>query len=788
MAVGNGSIRSKITALVLTPLAAVTLLWGFALTLTVGPALNLLHFRTVAENVARPAEVLVTELQRERQLSLVFLAGQAPTPPLDRQRRQTDGAVAAFRRLAGLPGARDAMNPQAAQRVAELVRAVEDLPETRTRVDRREVDRVAALRRYTAVVDTAFRLMPAVTDVSDDELARRTRTLTDLARARELLAQEDALVAGALVAGRFVDAEAGTVSQLVGLRRLLYTDAAAALPETGRQAYRTLQALPHFEALLTMEDLLVARGRAGEAPPVDARRWAENYRAVAAAARAFEVAQAAAVAERAAPVARGIVARLAVAGLLGLLAVVATLLISVRIGRSLVRRVGRLRRAALELAEVRLPSVVARLRRGEPVDVGAETPALAEGADEIGELGHAFDGVQRTAVQAAVDEAAFRQGTSEVFLNIARRSQTLLYRQLAMLDRMERETTDPASLAELYAIDHLSTRLRRHAEDLVILAGATPSRGWREPVPLVDVLRGAVSEVEDYARVDVREVPAAALVGRAVPDVIHLLAELVENATRFSPPRNRVRVTAQEVPAGVAVEVEDRGLGMPADALAEWNRQLAAPPEFDPAASARLGLFVVGRLAARLAVPVQLRPSPYGGVTAVVLLPAALVVALPEPAPAARRGPARAARPGRLRPVPTIPAPRRPAERPADEAPVAGRGLRVPAPRQGQSARTAASTVDGALSEDGLPRRVRQASLVPQLREPTAAASAPPGPPAGARSPQSVRRMMSDLQVQTRRGRAEGSTGDIRADTVTARPADDAGGDASGPSDGEGCA
>ncbi len=212
-------------------------------------------------------------------------------------------------------------------------------------------------------------------------------------------------------------------------------------------------------------------------------------------------------------------------------------------------------------------------------------------------------------MQSAVEEASVRRGINEVFLNIARRSQTLLHRQLALLDKMERRETEPEELEDLYRVDHLATRMRRHAEDLVILAGAAPGRGWRNPVPVIDVVRGAISEVEDYKRVDIRGMQSSAVLGRAVGDVIHLLAELLENAASFSPPHTRVQVAGQVLPNGYAIEIEDRGLGMSAEAVEEANRKLLEPPDFDPADSARLGLFVVAQLANRHGIRVSLRPS-----------------------------------------------------------------------------------------------------------------------------------------------------------------------------------
>jgi hypothetical protein len=206
------------------------------------------------------------------------------------------------------------------------------------------------------------------------------------------------------------------------------------------------------------------------------------------------------------------------------------------------------------------------------------------------------------------------------------RSQSLLHRQLAMLDSMERRTGEAKALADLFRLDHLTTRMRRHAEGLIILSGATPGRGWRDPVPVVDVLRASVAEVEDYVRVDVVSESQDLVAGNAVNDVIHLVAELIENATAFSPPNTRVEVRADRVGVGLVAEIEDRGLGLGADDIDDINRRLASPPEFDLADSEQLGLFVVGRLAARHHIKVSLRPSAYGGITAVVLLPFGVIV------------------------------------------------------------------------------------------------------------------------------------------------------------------
>ncbi|GAA1081396.1 MULTISPECIES: sensor histidine kinase [Kitasatospora] len=306
-----------------------------------------------------------------------------------------------------------------------------------------------------------------------------------------------------------------------------------------------------------------------------------------------------------------------------------------RTAQVLTARVDGLREITRTLAETELPGVVRQIEAGESVPEPADgRAARRSGGDEIQQVAEAVDAVRRTAVAAIVQQAQSREGTKKVFLNIARRTQVLIHRQITMLDELERRHEEPELLKELFAVDHLATRMRRNAENLVVLGGALPARRWRNAVPMVNVLRSAVSETENYARVVVQGVPRTALAGQAVADVIHLVAELIENGTTFSPPYTQVLVSAQEVPKGLAVEVEDRGLGMSEEEYERLNAYLADPPELDVAAlgdDLRLGLFVVSRLAGRHDIQVALRPSPYGGTRAVVLLPTALLEAAPAP-------------------------------------------------------------------------------------------------------------------------------------------------------------
>ncbi|SBT46561.1 sensor histidine kinase [Micromonospora auratinigra] len=741
-------IRAKLTALVIGPVTALLALWIFATTLTFGPALDLLAARTYLYDLGRPGETVVAELQQERRLSVVQLAGESTLPALAEQRGRTDRAIAELRRRVNGDDLRDAADELLDTRLDQLVSALDALPAGRGFIDARKLDRAGAIGLYSGMISSAFQAFSAMAAMPDHQLNREALALTALGRSRELLGQADALLAGALTAGRYADGEHEQLVRTIDNERFLAETAVADLPASERAGYQRLVESPDWVRLRALQDTLV---RSRELPArLDVRAWETSRAGAWQSLRDFELRGADGLAERSVPMAVGILVRLAAAGVLGLLAIVVCVLVALRVGRSLARRLTGVRTAALEMAEDRLPDVVARLRRGEVVDVAKEAPELDHGGDEIGEVGRAFNEVRRTALQSAVDEVTLRRGLNEVFLNIARRSQGLVHRQLALLDRLERQTEDPDELAGLFQVDHLATRLRRHAEDLVILAGAAPGRGWRNPVAAVDVIRGAISEVESYDRVDVGDVQPAGLLGRAVGDVIHLLAELIENATAFSPPGSRVDVTGRTVPGGYAIEITDRGLGMSPQALTEANRRLSRSPEFDPADSARLGHFVVARLAARHGVRVELRVGTPAGTVAVVLVPADLVTAEPALAPAAPAGGAtpddrRMAKVTRLA---TVPRPRtaRPGRERADSAVVplsAGRTSAVENPADG----------------DGLPRRVRRRG--PANRPRAAVADAAP------RSPEEVRRAMAALQAGTARGRRDG----LRAAESGADPA-----------------
>jgi signal transduction histidine kinase len=318
--------------------------------------------------------------------------------------------------------------------------------------------------------------------------------------------------------------------------------------------------------------------------------------------------------------------RIALADAVGLIALLIAVASMAWFARRLSRDAAALETSARRFADQQLPQLVERLRRGETFDPATElSPAARMKVTEFSRAAAALTSVQRTALTAAATETGLRSGISQVFVSLARRSQSLLQRQLRLLDDLERKAVDPGTLADLFPLDHLTTRMRRHAEGLIILSGAVPGRAWSSPVPVIDVIRGAIAEVEDYKRIVVATTSEDMVTGSAVADMIHLLAELIENATLFSPSGTRVEVKAERVGNGFAFEIEDRGLGIKPEELDAINLRLGSPADFDLANADQLGLFVVGKLAARHGVRVFMRPSPYGGTTAIVLMPISMI-------------------------------------------------------------------------------------------------------------------------------------------------------------------
>ncbi|MEU3501355.1 nitrate- and nitrite sensing domain-containing protein [Streptomyces hundungensis] len=626
------SIRRKIVALLLVPLVSLTALWGFSTYLTGRQAGGLMDVAHIVKKVGYPIEDTVRVLQQERRQTLVYLADQRPSDALASlrgRRAATDAALARIRAAAHNPNVRDDLKPAAKERLKTVLDGFDSLPGLRQSVEQGAVDRPQALDFYNRLIDPCYGFLTNLHALENVEMDKQGRALVGITRAREMLSREDALVASSLITPRTTAPELRRISDLVANRRLLYETDLENLPRAERDRFEQYWSGPDTEALRTAEAALLDAGPAKDRH-IDATRWQQAATPVLDRLAQMGTQAGNRYQDRVEPVAFNVVMKAVLAGVLGLLALLVSLFMSVRIGRELVRDLTRLRKEAHEASGVRLPSVMRRLAAGEQVDVETEAPRLDYERDEVGQVGQALNTLQRAAVEAAVKQADMRRGVSEVFVNLARRNQVLLHRQLTLLDAMERRTEDTDELADLFRLDHLTTRMRRHAEGLVILSGAAASRQWRKPVQLMDVVRAAVAEVEDYERIEVRRLPRLGVGGPAVADLTHLIAELLENATVFSPPHTAVQVHGERVANGFTLEIHDRGLGMAPEILLDANLRLAETPEFELSDTDRLGLFVVSRLAQRQNVRVSLQPSPYGGTTAVVFIPATLLTDAPE--------------------------------------------------------------------------------------------------------------------------------------------------------------
>ncbi|NGO06424.1 sensor histidine kinase [Streptomyces sp. HC44] len=761
------TVRAKIVCLLMVPVISLLALWGYATVTTAQDVSRLRQLQRVDSQVRAPVAAAVAALQAERTAAVRRATDPAAEQEsaLKQLAARTDRAVAKLRLGEHNTVADSEELPSGvAQRLETFVTRAEQLRSLRTAVLHRRTGWQETYAQYTQTISTAFGVGGALTGIQEADLGSDARVVLEFSRAAEALAQEGAVLAGARLAGTLDGERLRLFTGAVDARRLLTESTVADLRGPERAAWRDLAEGSAYVAVRAVEDkVLGSRPGAKAVQAAPEATWNAAHARVQDDMRTIEASAGHGVADRGDPFPRGLLSPAGAAVLLGLVAVTASLVISVRIGRGLVVELVSLRNNALEIARRKLPDAMHRLREGEEIDVRAEAPPGPPAEDEAGQVAEALSTVHRAALRAAVERAELASGISGVFVNLARRSQVLVHRQLNLLDSMERRSDDANELSDLFRLDHLTTRMRRHAESLIILSGAAPGRAWRMPVSLTNVVRAAVSEVEDYARVEVRHLPETSVIGAAVADLTHLLAEIVENAAQFSPPHTKVRITGEPVGNGYAVEIEDRGLGMGKETVAEANRRIEQSKTLDLFDSDRLGLFVVSRLAARHGIKVHLRTSPYGGTTAVVLLPTALLhTATAERsdadrvetgAPAEReyaRVPVAASQQDSVESL---------YERPALVAPAQagthalGDGSQE-GPPPGVTTLRLHRPPDDAEESDGLPRRVRQASLAPQLRAERPAEPAEAADPQvdDERTPELVRDRMAAYRAGWTRG------------------------------------
>ncbi|MFE6309111.1 nitrate- and nitrite sensing domain-containing protein [Nocardiopsis sp. NPDC057823] len=653
------TIRGQLNRIVLVPSLCFLALWLIVAAVGTVQAVRLMGAVVQAREGTEVFAAAVLELRSERRMGLVHLgrleAGEAvDTEALREQRSRTDAAVAD---AVGFAGRLEATRDDEVRRSADaFTEAAETLPALRTALDDGSAVQEQILVGYAEVLDGATAVTTALVHTTDGGENLTDAVLTsELLRAAAEYSTADALLAGVAARGTMGYEETAHFTYLTASYRDTLAEAAPLLSPAVGARQEEMAADP---AWIRAEDIsrgVVTRSPATAAddpgqgsPPewntavdVDVADWDESSGASVALIDELARAQADRTVDLAwraslAQVSFGVAA--ALVSLAGGAIALATVR---RSSRRLTDRLALLRERVMERDDD-LPDIVERAQRGDRVDAHEELPPLDEfGDDEIGQVAEAFDSAQLTAVEAAVRQAEIRRGANKAFLGIAFRNQNLVQRQLRLLDEIEYDEQDPEALGRLFRLDHLTTRARRYADNLIILGGGQSARRWRQPRPLVDVLRAAIAETEDFERVRLTSAPRMLMHGQAVADIVHLLAELIENATQFSPAGTPVDVGCGPCPEGLLVEVEDRGLGMSEHGYEQARRTLARPPEFDVMAlpdDPRLGLFVVARLAERHGVRVWLEPSPYGGTRAITLVPKSLLEPADAPPAAGPRG------------------------------------------------------------------------------------------------------------------------------------------------------
>lgn len=786
------SVRLRVTLLVLVPLLFLAGLAGYEVSRSASSALTLIRSKTMLTDLGPPVASLQQALTAERTQTIVYSAQRAPDVLAALRHREavTDHAVALVAEATNSSAVRQDASAGGKKAIAGLRKDLAGLAALRAGLAGQSVSGQQAFAAYSGMIAASYQVLEQaiIQDGNSTQVLPKIAIL-ELAISNEYVQQESALLDGDFASRAFPASAYQAFVTLVGAHRLLYAQSYSYLDQADRSGLNRDVSPQMARTVTALENKLVAGGPQHGPPPVHAAAWNREVAALSAQVQ-HAVGQALArLVVGAKSQANATLRGLYLTGGIGLAVVIGSLVLSMWIAVSLARQLRGLRDMALELANVRLPALVRHLGAGEDVDVASQVPEVKASTDEIGQVEAAFMTAQRMAVEATIDQARMRRGIGDVFRNLARRSQSLLARQMMLIDTLERRAAGQEDLESLFRIDHLTTRMRRHAESLIVLAGDLPERMFLDPVPFVDVLRAAAAEVEDYTRIRVVARSSSALAGPAVADVIHMLAEFMENATRFSPPTADVRVTGSLAYRGYAIDIEDRGLGMTEQELADANARLAEPPMFDLSGSDRLGLHVAAQLARRHGIRITLRDSPYGGTTAIVLIPIELVVQLDGPARDVVLAVGAGPQPEEISGNGRVPAlsqvlgngqvyGRGPedgsGERQASADPLAPAGRHTlttlpltdtgpPEADPAMPAVTAATvapdetSADGSpatWTENGLPVRVRQQNLAPPLREDPALA-VPADPARDSQSPDAARRVMSAFWEGRTRGLSE---------------------------------
>ncbi|MGC5012644.1 nitrate- and nitrite sensing domain-containing protein [Streptosporangium sp. DT93] len=628
-------MRSRLAALILVPTAVGVVLAGTRVVASVEGVSGYRRTAAAAEHsdtVRALAQALGAERDKGAWASFQS-SGASLKANAEAQRRAVDAL--AGKALPALATIDDSYGPRVVEAARDVTRQLGGLAELRGQSG------TARLERYSFMISPLLRLHEELTLVSDDpEIIGNTRALSALAYAKEEVSRQRVRLLAGYYAPSLVDSR--EIEKFIASRSRM-EEFTADFGVEASPTYSRLLASTLIDERVHRAELTKARAIALAGNPAytgrllsdfdDVRQWFADNTTILERMRKVEAEVAAAVVVRARTLEETEQRDAIVTSALILLLLLLVLGLTIVIARSMVTPLRRLRAEALEVAGFRLPDAVRHLRlSGEtrtpdvaPISVGTDA--------EIGEVARAFDEVHRQAVRLAAEESELRSNISAMFVNLSRRTQTLVERQISLIDGLEKGEENGGRLADLFRLDHLATRMRRNSENLLVLAGHEPARRRSRPAVLVDVVRASLSEVEGYERVQVKVHRTISITGPAANDVVHLVAELVENAIQFSPKESPITVSSSMIEGGGALlAVSDPGIGMTREEFFEVNRRLADPPVVDVSVSRRMGLFVVGRLALRHGIRVQLRPQEGGGTVAMVLFPSEIVIQEVRPA------------------------------------------------------------------------------------------------------------------------------------------------------------
>ncbi|EWM14334.1 periplasmic sensor signal transduction histidine kinase, partial [Kutzneria sp. 744] len=630
----NWRLRTKLLVVLLIPTILALILGGIRVRADVA---NLTDAQRLAKQVQLETSVaeLVQQLQRERDLTAQFVAANrtGDQVSLDRERDRVVQDITAFRNLVSTLG--PGLSPDVEARFSTAADQLSRLTNLRKAVGESKYPASATFNAYSDSIQNLLDLgEQAISTISDPSLVRLQLATNAVARAKEqdsrkrgILLQvfqtksfpQDQLRA-LLAADAELDAAKNDFTKSADPKQQrifddtvtgLIVDDANKLEEAALIRGTNNQGLDNLATTQWDIDSTLTVNLTNQVQQALLQQLQENTNALANTSQDSAIRNSALV--------------------LG--ALLLALVTALFVARSLLRPLRVLRRTALDIADHRLPEEVQRiLTDPNPAEAAREVvdPVPIHTKEEVGQLARAFDAVHGEAVRMAAQQAMLRDNVNAMFVNLSRRSQALVERQLGLIDRLEQDEQDPDQLANLFELDHLATRMRRNSENLLVLSGTDLGRRLTRPVPAGDVLGAAVSEVEQYARIQVAPTPELTVQGRAVNDLVHLTAELLDNATAFSDPNTKVTVRTAKTRRGeLAIEIHDRGVGMSGPDVNETNERLADPPEVDVAVSRRMGLYVVARLAKRHDIKVRLRGNEdiEGGMTALVVVPGSLVLA-----------------------------------------------------------------------------------------------------------------------------------------------------------------